>query len=497
MAVAVVWYAICVPELQKLDDDDYPIYMEQEGQDQIAPGVGMELSEPFKLRESMTQKIIDTKDGFTTISSVISGVRDDTGKEIFHSEKKYQVNPYARTYKDMPDKQFGFKPGVQKHNYDFYHPLVFADVPLVYRNTDKIDELEVYVFQAETHDVDISNSFPQYGDNVKIISNTESTFWIEPRTGDMIKFEKHWKDYQVINNKKITLNELGWKKTTDYSVFILSQGAKTEINNIEYNMIVVPGFLISLTVGINIIWILREKIRLSNEKMIKNEKLAAIGNLASKISHDMRNPLSVIKTEVEILAFQHKDDERIIHKTNRLLHAVDRMDRQINGILDFVKEKPLKHETFSSNLLVESVIRNTMIPEGVEMIVPTQDIELFGDFTQLETVLSNIIVNAVQAINERGKITISVRSEQDSTFITITDSGPGIPEKDLAQIFEPLFTTKQTGTGLGLSSCNTIIKNHGGNISVKNNPTRFTIQIPRAKKNSREVTSHTDSLLNK
>ena len=229
--------------------------------------------------------------------------------------------------------------------------------------------------------------------------------------------------------------------------------------------------------------------------MLKNEKLIAIGNLASRMSHDMRNPLSVIKTEVEIMAFQNRDNEKMMKKTKRLMRAIDRMDRQINGILDFVREKPLKSETLSSSLLIESVIRNTTIPEGVKIIVPKQDVEIFGDFTQLETVLSNILTNAIQAIEESGEVTISIKNEQDWTVITVIDSGPGILEKDLEKIFEPLFTTKQRGTGLGLSSCNTIIKNHEGRITVKNNPTSFSIHLPRAKESLRNAMLQTDPLL--
>jgi signal transduction histidine kinase len=102
-----------------------------------------------------------------------------------------------------------------------------------------------------------------------------------------------------------------------------------------------------------------------------------------------------------------------------------------------------------------------------------------GDYLKLETVLSNIVINAVQAIGKIGQITISVEDKPDGIVISITDSGPGIPEKHLSKIFEPLFTTKPLGTGLGLASCDAIIKSHGGKISVTNNPTTFTIWLPK------------------
>ena len=479
-AVLVIWFTVCIPEFEKLHND-YHMYMEQEGQDQIADGVRAELSQPFKLRESLIQNVIDTNGEFATISSIISGTREDNGNEIFHSEKVYQVNAYSMTYKDVPTKQFGFKPGVEKHDYDFDHPLVFADSPLVYKKTDKINGLEVYVFQAETHDVDLTDAFPKYS-GVRILSDTISNFWIEPITGDLIKFQKNWEDHQVIANKKISIMEKGWKETTDYSVFILSQTTKTKIDNINYNKSTIPVFLGSMTIGLNIIFILRDRLRLSNEMMLKNEKLAVVGNLASRISHDLRNPLSVIKSEIEIMALRGPTDEKAVASINRLKRASDRMDRQVNGVLDFVRERPLRNELISSRFLIESVLRSTDIPYGIKITIPKQDVQIFGDFAQLETVLSNIITNAIQAIgNNTGEIVISVEDKQDLVMISISDSGSGIPESVLAKIFEPLFTTKQKGTGLGLSSCQTIIKNHDGKIIAKNNPTTFIIQLPKAK----------------
>ena len=479
LAVLVIWFAVYIPESEKIHND-YQVYMEQEGQDQVAAGKGASLSEPFNLRESLIQKVTDTNGEFTTISSVINGVRSDNGQVIFHSDKVYQVNTFTRTYRNMPTEQFAFKPGVEKHDYQFYHPLVLGDAPLVYKTTDTINGLQVYVFEAQTHNVDLTDAFPKYP-GVKVLSDTVSTFWIEPVTGDLIKFRKTWNDHQVIHNEKNSPMEEGSKQTTDYSVFILSQTAKTKIDNMNFNTTVIPALLVSLTIGLNIIFILRNRLKISNEMMVKNEKLAAIGNLAARISHDLRNPLSVIHTEIEIMELRGPKDEKSISRINRLKRAIERMDRQINGILDFVREKPIARESMSSQLLIQSVLVNINIPSGIQVVMPTQDVQLFGDVVQLETVLSNIITNAIQAIGDTGKIVISAQDTQDLTTLGISDSGPGIPANDLPKIFEPLFTTKQIGTGLGLSSCKTIIENHGGKITVQNNPTTFTIQLPKAK----------------
>jgi signal transduction histidine kinase len=479
IVVITIWFVVCVPESQKINSD-FQIYLEQEGKDQIANSVGGNLSQQFELKESLIQKVTSIDGDYVTISSVVSGINEDTGKEVFHSERSYHVNAYSLAYKDMPEKQFWFKPGVQKQNYDFLHPLIFADAPLVYQGTDIIDGLDVYVFKSETHNVDISYTFPQYV-NTKILSNTNSTFWIEPITGDLVKFEKSWKDYQVQNNETIAVNENGWKKTTDYFTFILSQTARSQIDDYNYNVKIVPILLVSLTVGINLILILRNKLNKSNEIMLKTEKITAIGNLSARISHDLRNTLTVIKSEVSLISLQDFKNENIEKRVQHIMRAIDKMDYQIGGVLDFVRERPLKITKFSSNTLIQHVLENIIVPDSIKIITPEQDVSITGDLLKLEIVLSNIIINAIQAIENSGTITISIEDKSDSLAISISDSGPGIPEKYMTKIFEPLFTTKQRGTGLGLASCNIIIQSHGGRILVKNNPTTFTIELPKTK----------------
>lgn len=476
--VVVLWFSVYVPESEKIRSD-FQVYLEQEGEDQIANSVGGNLSQPFDLRESLIQRVTSINGNYATISSIVSGINEDEGKEVFHSEKFYQVDAYTMVYKNMTGKQFGFKPGVQKQDYDFFHPLVFADAPLVYQKTEVINGLDVYVFRAETHNVDISNSFPQY-ENIKILSNTNSTFWIEPITGDLVRFEKSWKDYQVQGDNIIAVNELGWKKTTEYSSFILSETTKSKINDFNYNTKIMPVLLATLTMGINLILILRNKLKKSNEIVIKNEKMTAIGNLSARISHDLRNTLTVLKSEVSIMSIQNQD-ENMNKRLQRLMRSIDKMDHQIGGVLDFVRERPLKTEKFSSNVLIKQALEDIIVPDGIKITIPIQDMSITGDLAQLEIVLSNIVINAIHAIGDSGTITISIEDKPDASVISITDSGPGIPEKYISKIFEPLFTTKQRGTGLGLASCYTIVKSHGGEIWVKNNPTTFTILLPKTK----------------
>jgi signal transduction histidine kinase len=93
-------------------------------------------------------------------------------------------------------------------------------------------------------------------------------------------------------------------------------------------------------------------------------------------------------------------------------------------------------------------------------------------------VLSNLINNAVQAVDGQGEVNVTTSTDSKFLTIKISDSGPGIPEKNMSKIFEPMFTTKTTGTGLGLVICKSIVEQHGGTISISNKPTTFTVTLP-------------------
>ena len=162
-------------------------------------------------------------------------------------------------------------------------------------------------------------------------------------------------------------------------------------------------------------------------------------------------------------------------------NASDRMIRQVNDVLDFVRTKPLELENNSISEILNSSIKVT-IPENIKISKSNNDATLLCDSRQLEVVFSNLITNAVQAIENNGELNLRINEEPKEVIVEIEDSGSGIPQENISKIFEPLFTTKPTGTGLGLVSCKNIVEQHGGTISISNNPTVFTVKLP---KNSR------------
>lgn len=218
-----------------------------------------------------------------------------------------------------------------------------------------------------------------------------------------------------------------------------------------------------------------------NKDIVAAERLSSIGSLASRLAHDLRNPLSVIKNSLEILNMKLSQymDEKVDHQLAMMGRAINRMSHQIEDVLDFVNVAELKVESSSVITLVESAILSTDIPQSVKVNVPKNSATIRCDPYRVEVVMSNILKNASQAVEGNGEISIRIIDQKEEVLIEIEDSGPGIPESVLPKIFEPLYTTKQTGTGLGLASCMSIIEKHGGTILARNNPTVFTIQLPK------------------
>jgi len=224
------------------------------------------------------------------------------------------------------------------------------------------------------------------------------------------------------------------------------------------------------------------------EDKLKNEKLTAIGKMASRLAHDLRNPLSIISNEIEVIQLRDPNpNEKMQKSQDRICRAIQRMTRQLEDVMDFVRTKPLDIKNQSMRNLISSSIKSLTIPSEIKINLPENDYMITCDSIQMGIVFNNLIYNSIQAMENSGEINVIIFDNLENTVIEFQDSGPGIPEKNLETIFEPLFTTKQTGTGLGLVSCRTIVKQHGGTISVKNNPTTFTVMIPKIIKKVEQV----------
>jgi len=216
---------------------------------------------------------------------------------------------------------------------------------------------------------------------------------------------------------------------------------------------------------------------------IKNERLTAIGELAASMAHDMKNPLATIKSSSEILqkkSLQNEETKLVIERMNR---AIDRMSHQINDVLNYVRITPLHLEKIKISALLETAKNSLNTPDNISISIPDSEIVIECDVEKLEIVFINIFLNSIQAIgNNPGKIECFVSKNNSDAIIEIQDSGEGIPEDIFSKIFDPLVSSKQMGTGLGLSSTKHVIEQHHGTITAQNNPTRFIITMPMSAK---------------
>lgn len=223
---------------------------------------------------------------------------------------------------------------------------------------------------------------------------------------------------------------------------------------------------------------LNQKLILT-KKRNRQEKLALLGEFSARIAHDIRNPLSIVLVSLENLKTLYGADETKQKQLDRAERSIDRITHQIEDVLNFVRERPLNLEDLLFSELLSESMDSIRIPDDVKIKIPKNDILLFCDKKQFLIVLNNLILNAIQAICNVGTIEINLVENDDKIIIQIIDSGNGVSGNNLEKIFDPLFTTKQHGTGLGLVSVKSIVESHGGLIAVTLNPTTFTITFPK------------------
>lgn len=233
--------------------------------------------------------------------------------------------------------------------------------------------------------------------------------------------------------------------------------------------------------------LLQAEVKQKTEDLLKVERLSAIGQLSARIAHDLRNPLTVIQNSSKILRarLDGELDIKAQQQWERLDRAIYRMTHQLEDVMDYVRMPQLKKKDYSLSLIFQDIMERIEVPQTITIHPPLNDHTIFCDPEKMEIVFVNLFVNAIQAIGDkRGDITVEITDDTsvENVIIKVIDTGIGIREEIIGKIFDPLFTTKQVGTGLGLSSCKSIVDQHGGTLSVSSKVgkgTTFAIRIPK------------------
>lgn len=229
------------------------------------------------------------------------------------------------------------------------------------------------------------------------------------------------------------------------------------------------------------------------EKLNNAERQAAIGRMTQAVAHEIRNPLNVINLSIDHVATRYApEDAKRREQFSRILSSirdeVARLKRLLSDLLNYGRPPRLAMETVDLTKLVDEtidLIRPQADEQGVQVVVETDHhpAEVRGDRERLKSCISNIAINALQAMPSGGELRTHIAQVNGSVELTLSDTGVGISEDAIGKIFEPYFSTKQAGFGLGLAVTKAVVEEHKGSIEVKSKPqvgTTFIVKLPSA-----------------
>ena len=237
-----------------------------------------------------------------------------------------------------------------------------------------------------------------------------------------------------------------------------------------------------------------QELRETQERLVRSEKLATIGELSAAIAHEIRNPLGTIRNAVYYIGDQLQSSQLLADNpsVSQFLEIMDaevtRADQTITDLMDFSRTNPRPSDLSPTQLepLIDSVLTSMETNGNVKIVkqLPEGLPPLLVDGAEMVRAFANLVRNAGEAMPDGGELTITGRFNDKMVEIRFTDTGCGMPADRLPKVFDPLFTTKPRGMGLGLAIVNTIIERHSGSIRVlseENRGTTFSIQVPAAR----------------
>ena len=224
----------------------------------------------------------------------------------------------------------------------------------------------------------------------------------------------------------------------------------------------------------------------AQDALIKREKLSTLGQIAGGIAHELRNPLGVISNAVYFLQMTMAEgDETVKEYLGIIQKEVQDAERIVRSLLDFMRVRPPEKEWVTVEGLINEVLSAYTIPENIKLKLDFRgENKVFVDINQIERCFSNLLHNAIQAMTPKGgELIIRTISQKDQVITQFIDTGPGLPKSDLERIFEPLFTTKARGIGLGLTVTKSLVEANGGKIIAESEEGKgsvFTVTLPRS-----------------
>jgi NO-binding membrane sensor protein with MHYT domain/nitrogen-specific signal transduction histidine kinase len=222
-------------------------------------------------------------------------------------------------------------------------------------------------------------------------------------------------------------------------------------------------------------------------ELLRQERLATMGQLTATVAHELRNPLSAVRNSLfavrETLKAHGIDLDRPLNRAER---SISRCDRIISDLLEYTRKAELRRATVVADEWIAAAVASYQLPPGIrlERDCGAPGCEVFWDADAIRRVLANVIENAAQALGDNDgerRITVSTRAIDRQLVLAVADTGPGIAADVLPKVFEPLYSTKSFGTGLGLPAVKQIVEQHGGTVQIESAPgagTKVAIRLP-------------------
>ncbi|MDQ1331617.1 MAG: two-component system, NtrC family, sensor histidine kinase HydH, partial [Thermodesulfobacteriota bacterium] len=231
------------------------------------------------------------------------------------------------------------------------------------------------------------------------------------------------------------------------------------------------------------------EVRSLRREVARSQRLASLGSLAAGVAHEIRNPLSSIKGfAVYFRERQEKEEDKKI--AGIMIQEVDRLNRVVSQLVELARPVSVSKKPVSLRAVIENslkLLERDASEKKIEIktIFTPEEIQIAIDTDRINQVLLNLYLNAIESMENGGRLTVSLSEGEGGAIIKVSDTGSGIGEKEIPRVFDPYFTTKATGTGLGLAIVYNILEAHDGKIAVESRPgegTTFTIFLPGARR---------------
>jgi signal transduction histidine kinase len=219
----------------------------------------------------------------------------------------------------------------------------------------------------------------------------------------------------------------------------------------------------------------------------RHDRMQELGDMVATIAHEIRNPIGGIRGFASLLHRDLQEQPKLQEMAQHIIHGADSLNRLVTNVLNYARPTQLRLEPVELNQLVEELRQHVQADPSLQPSITLEyhpsptELKALIDPQLIQSALLNLVVNAIQAMPEGGKLTLNISQKGDSALIKVADTGIGIAEENMPKLFTPFFTTRPDGNGFGLAEVKKIVQAHGGTIDVASKEgkgTTFTVHLP-------------------